>query len=132
MRNTDIPLSGDRSLYPVTMEQMLSLIRSVRYAEQYKPFYSQEMKRNDIAQQFTRIIQWSDEDACYIGSLPEIAPNCCHGDTISEIVAQLDDIAEISLANCKACNIPYDPPGSARIYTAEPQSLRNVCSPTPG
>ena len=72
-------------------------------------------KTKNIAKLFTRIIRWSEEDNCYIGSLPEIAPNCCHGDTIADVLSQLDDIAEISLANCTACGIPYDPPGSALI-----------------
>ena len=75
------------------------------------------MKKNTkkLAKLFTRIIRWSNEDNCYIGSLPEIAPNCCHGDTIAAVSSQLDDIAEISLANCTACGIPYDPPGSSLI-----------------
>lgn len=73
-----------------------------------------------IARSFTRLIRWSDEDACYIGSLPEIAPDCCHAATIAEVSALLDDIAELSLQNCLAHGIPYDAPGSALVLTPHP------------
>lgn len=46
------------------------------------------------AGKYPRYIYWSDEDKCYIGSLPDICGNCCHGDTTEEVAAQLDDIAE--------------------------------------
>ena len=54
------------------------------------------MKRNrqTRASMYTRIIRWSREDGCYVGSLPEICGNCCHGDTVEEVCRQLDDIAE--------------------------------------
>lgn len=77
----------------------------------------------NTAQAFTRIIRWSDEDNCYIGSLPEIAPNCCHGKTTEEVAALLDDIAATSLLNCKEHGIPYDPPGAAIVII--PQAIRN-------
>lgn len=43
---------------------------------------------------YTRIIRWSREDGCYVGSLPEICGNCCHGDTVEAVCRQLDEIAE--------------------------------------
>lgn len=67
------------------------------------------------AQKFTRIIRWSEEDQLYIGSLPEIAPDCCHGASVAEVVALLDVMAEESLAICLAEGIPFDPPGSAQL-----------------
>lgn len=76
------------------------------------------------AQTFTRIIKWSAEDNLYIGSLPEIAPDCCHGSTIAEVVSMLDDIAETSLLNCQEYGIPYDPPGSAMVII--PQQARHL------
>ena len=73
-----------------------------------------------IARAFTRLIRWSAEDSCYIGSLPEIAPDCCHAPTIAEVSALLDDIAELSLKNCLEHGIPYDAPGSALVLTPHP------------
>lgn len=42
---------------------------------------------------YVRQVWWDDEDNCYIGSLPELCGNCCHGDDPREVYAQLDDIA---------------------------------------
>lgn len=72
---------------------------------------------------FTRVIRWSEEDKRFIGSLPEIAPECCDGETIEEVTALLDDIAEMSLKNCIDYNIEFDTPGSAVIII--PQEARN-------
>lgn len=43
---------------------------------------------------YVRQVRWDDEDNCYIGSLPELCGDCCHGDTPGEVYAQLDDIAQ--------------------------------------
>lgn len=72
---------------------------------------------------FTRVIRWSEEDQLYIGSLPEIAPDCCDGKSIAEVTELLDDIAEMSLQNCITHNIAFDAPGSAVIII--PQEARN-------
>lgn len=45
------------------------------------------------ARRYAKVIYWSDEDNCYIGSLPEICGNCCHGGTEAEVLQQLDVIA---------------------------------------
>lgn len=79
-------------------------------------------------QAFTRVIRWSEEDSLYVGSLPEIAPDCCHGNTIAEVIALLDDIAETSLRNCKEHGIPYALPGSAMVVI--PQQARNQETPS--
>jgi predicted RNase H-like HicB family nuclease len=30
---------------------------------------------------YLKVVEWSDEDACYIGSAPPLLGQCCHGDT---------------------------------------------------
>lgn len=42
---------------------------------------------------YVRQVRWDDEDDCYIGSLPELCGDCCHGNTAAEVYQQLDDIA---------------------------------------
>lgn len=71
-------------------------------------------------EQFTRIIRWSEEDGLYIGSLPEIAPDCCHGHSVQEVYALLDQLAEDSLADCLEHGIEFDAPGSATIIVTSP------------
>lgn len=39
-------------------------------------------------------VRWSDDDQAFLGSVPGLIGNCCHGDTPEEVLAQLKDIAE--------------------------------------
>lgn len=45
------------------------------------------------------VVEWSEEDQCYIGYWPGIIGPCCHGDEEDEILGQLlrivDEWAEI-------------------------------------
>ena len=47
-----------------------------------------------IAAQYLKLVRWSDEDGCYVGSIPELCGDCCHGDERAEINAKLVSIAE--------------------------------------
>lgn len=47
---------------------------------------------------YTRLIEWSDEDQCYLGSLPELLQgHCCHGDSVEEVARHLDECEEMAL-----------------------------------
>ena len=47
-------------------------------------------KRSNIV----KVVEWSDEDKCYVGSaLPLIGP-CCHGDNEAEVYKELCRIVE--------------------------------------
>ena len=39
-------------------------------------------------------MRWSDEDQVFVGSIPGLMGDCCHGDTPEEVIPQLQDIAE--------------------------------------
>ena len=43
---------------------------------------------------YLKLVRWSDEDDCYIGSIPDVCGDCCHGDTKIEVYKQLLDIEE--------------------------------------
>lgn len=51
--------------------------------------YSTPKELEAYARLYAKVISWSDEDNCYIGSLPEICGNCCHGDTVEDVAKQL-------------------------------------------
>ncbi|MDY6897759.1 MAG: type II toxin-antitoxin system HicB family antitoxin [Cyanobacteriota bacterium] len=47
---------------------------------------------------YTIIVQWSDEDKCYVVSLPEfenILQPCTHGDTYEEAVKNAQEVLEM-------------------------------------
>lgn len=71
------------------------------------------MKNDHNASLYTRLIRWSDEDECYIGSLPEICGNCCHGDTMDDVCKQLEEIAQEWVELAEQGKVTLSPPGSA-------------------
>jgi len=46
------------------------------------------------ARQYLKIVEWSDEDRCYIGSAPPLIGQSCHGKTEADVLAQLQTIVE--------------------------------------
>ena len=42
-----------------------------------------------LAPRYPRYIRWSNEDKCFIGSLPDLCGDCCHGDTPEEVARRI-------------------------------------------
>lgn len=61
---------------------------------------------------FVKIVEWSPEDGCFVGSAPPLIGRCCHGDREEEVFAELSQIVEewlaIRAADSKAtpANVP--------------------------
>jgi predicted RNase H-like HicB family nuclease len=53
------------------------------------------MKDSD---RYLKIVEWSDEDACYVGSCPGLFYGGCHGDNEQEVFAELCQIVEETIA----------------------------------
>jgi predicted HicB family RNase H-like nuclease len=47
-----------------------------------------------LGRRYLKVIEWSDDDRCYIGSAPPIIGQCCHGATEAEVLRQLTTIIE--------------------------------------
>ena len=43
---------------------------------------------------YVKIVEWSDEDQCYIGTSPGLMHGGCHGDDERAVYAELCDIVE--------------------------------------
>jgi predicted HicB family RNase H-like nuclease len=41
------------------------------------------------AKDYLKVIEWSDEDRCFIGSAPPLIGRCCDGKTEAEVMKQL-------------------------------------------
>ena len=46
------------------------------------------------ARKYLKVVEWSKEDGCYIGSAPPIIGQCCHGGTEANVMAQLAVVVE--------------------------------------
>ena len=49
------------------------------------------MKKKD---HYLKIVEWSDEDQCYVGSIPGWIGKCCHGNKEEDVYRQLCQILE--------------------------------------
>ena len=45
-----------------------------------------------LSAQYPRLIEWSDEDGCFVGSAPPLVGQCCHGKTEADVATQLATI----------------------------------------
>lgn len=43
---------------------------------------------------YVKIVEWSDEDECFIGQCPGIIGPCCHGDDETQVYAELCEIVD--------------------------------------
>ncbi len=49
------------------------------------------MKERD---RYLKIVEWSEEDNCYVGSIPGWIGKCCHGDDEIQVYRELSEILE--------------------------------------
>lgn len=48
----------------------------------------------DKTTHYTTIVEWSEEDHCFVGSCPELFHGGCHGDDKAQVLAGLCDLVE--------------------------------------
>jgi predicted RNase H-like HicB family nuclease len=47
-----------------------------------------------FAKRYPKVIEWSDEDRCFVGSAPPLVGQCCHGVTEAVVLGRLQAIVE--------------------------------------
>ena len=71
------------------------------------------MKKSD---QYLKLVEWSDEDQCYIGRIPSLTLGGIHGDDEKKVYSELCELADELIADyeeegdggdCIHCNILY-------------------------
>jgi predicted RNase H-like HicB family nuclease len=70
---------------------------------------------NDSAK-YIKIVEWSDEDQCFIGQCPGIVGPCCHGENEAEVYAELCQIVDEWLEIFKQDGRPLPPPTSGQGF----------------
>ncbi len=61
-----------------------------------------------------KLIEWSDEDGCFVGECPGIIGSCCHGDDETEVYAELCQIVDEWIEIFKSDGKPLPPPTAGR------------------
>jgi predicted RNase H-like HicB family nuclease len=65
---------------------------------------------------YVKIVEWSDEDQCFIGSCPGLIYGGCHGDDEKQVFEELCSIVEQVIELYKRDYRPLPPPTSGRDY----------------
>jgi predicted RNase H-like HicB family nuclease len=63
---------------------------------------------------YVKIVEWSEEDQCYVGSAPGLIFGGCHGDDERQVFAELCQIVEEAIDLHKEDGKPLPPPTSSR------------------
>ena len=72
---------------------------------------------------YAKIVEWSDEDQCFVGSCPGLLYGGCHGDDELSVFQQLctavEDVIDLYARDRK----PLPPPTSGRDYATKMLSV---------
>ena len=72
---------------------------------------------------YAKIVAWSDEDQCYVGSSPGLLYGGCHGQDEREVFAELCQIVEEVIELYKRDGKTLPPPTAGRDFA---NILQNV------
>ncbi len=59
---------------------------------------------------YIKIVEWSDEDGCFVGQCPGVVGPCCHGDDETQVYTELCQIVEEWIQTLKSDGKPLPPP----------------------
>lgn len=65
---------------------------------------------------YVRIVEWSEEDQCYVGSCPGLFFGGCHGDDEQEVFSELCRFVEETVALYERDGRPLLVPTAGRDY----------------
>lgn len=72
---------------------------------------------------YVKIVEWSDEDHCFVGSCPGLIYGGCHGQdevaVFEQLCAAVDEVIELYRRDGK----PLPPPTSGRDYASKMLSV---------
>ena len=63
---------------------------------------------------YAKIVEWSEEDQCFVGSAPGLLYGGCHGSDEKEVFAELCQIVEETIELYHQGSKPLPPPTAGR------------------
>ena len=72
---------------------------------------------------YVKIVEWSEEDQCYVGSSPGLIYGGCHGDDERTVFDELCRIVEDAIEVYNADGKPLPPPTSGRDFANKMQQV---------
>jgi predicted HicB family RNase H-like nuclease len=71
------------------------------------------------ASHYVKIVEWSDEDHCYVGRCPELFGGGTHGKDEARVYAELCAMVEEAIEDRLAEKKPLPPPATAQKYSGK-------------
>ncbi len=68
------------------------------------------------SERYVKIVEWSEEDQCFVGSCPGLFYGGCHGDDESQVFAELCEIVDDTIDLYKQEGRPLPPWTSGKDY----------------
>ena len=72
---------------------------------------------------YAKIVEWSEEDGCYIGSAPGLIYGGCHGDDEKQVFEELCRIVEEAIELYRKDGKPLPPATSGRDFANRMQHV---------
>ena len=72
---------------------------------------------------YAKILEWSDEDQCYVGSAPDLIYGGCHGADERAVFEELCEIVEEAIALYHKDGKPLPPSTSGRDFANKMQHV---------
>jgi hypothetical protein len=72
---------------------------------------------------YAKIVEWSEEDQCYVGSSPGLIYGGCHGDDEKVVFDELCRVVEEAIALYRVDGMPLPPATSGRDYANKMQNV---------
>jgi len=69
------------------------------------------------SQHYLKIVEWSEEDHCFVGQCPGIVGPCCHGNNEAQVYAELCQIVEEWITILKQEEKPLPPNNRKNIVS---------------
>ena len=67
-----------------------------------------------LSARYVKIVEWSDEDQCFIGSCPALFYGGCHGQDEQAVFAELCEIVDETIELLQQDGKPLPPPTAGR------------------
>ena len=72
---------------------------------------------------YVKIVEWSEEDQCYVGSAPGLMYGGCHGADEKKVFDELCEVVEETIELYRKDDKPLPPPTSGRDFVTKMQNV---------
>jgi len=59
---------------------------------------------------YVKVVEWSDEDTCFVGSCPELCYGGCHGGDAKQVFAELCELVDEAIETLEEAGKPLPQP----------------------